>query len=268
MANPSGLQMSDMINQPTTTEPPLYRKPALLARFDTLVSAESTRHGGVSPTPFASLNLGINTDDLPAHVEENRRRFFQYIGATDLGFASAHQVHGTDVLYATEPGRYAGYDALITNVPGLLVGVTVADCVPILLYDPRHKAVAAVHAGWRGTVGRIVVKTLAAMTNQFGTDPADCYGYIGTCIDACSFEVGPEVADQFAAEFVQIQPETQRPAVDLKAANRQQLIDTGLLADQIELSPFSTVTDRADYFSYRAEKGQTGRMLAVIGSKC
>ena len=243
----------------------LHYRPALFTPFSELIAAESTRHGGISPTPFASLNLGINTTDDPASVDENRRRFFAAIGADISQFASAHQVHGTEVLYTTEPGRFEGYDALITNRPCLVVGVTVADCVPILLYDQANQAVAAIHAGWRGTVGGIVRKTLAAMQQQFGTAASHCFAYVGTCIDACSFEVGSEVADQFSAAFRRA--DGAKYYIDLKAANTQALLDFGIPAEQISVSPFSTVLNNEDYFSYRAEGGQTGRMLAVIGVK-
>lgn len=246
---------------------PLYRNPELLIPFDGLIAAESTRHGGVSPAPFASLNLGINTDDERTNVDENRLRFFSAIGAAGLGFASSYQVHGSDVLHATNAGRYEGFDALITNQPDLLVGVTVADCVPILIYDRGRQAVAAVHAGWRGTVGRIVQATLTKMQQQFDTRPADCYIYIGTCIDENSFEVGPDVAGQFDASLLQTNPETGRTCANLKRANADLCLAMGVPASQIEVSPFSTVLHNQDYFSYRAEHGQTGRMLAVIGLK-
>jgi YfiH family protein len=245
----------------------LYQNPAILSGFTKLIAAESTRHGGISPAPFTSLNLGINTTDDPENVLENRRRFFQALGveAGEEHFASSHQVHGTAILYATEAGRFDGYDALITDTPGLLIGVTVADCVPILVYDKANQAVAAVHAGWRGTSGGIVRKTLEAMQQQFGTTANQCYAYVGTCIDMTSFEVGPEVAEQFAPEFRQIDLATQKDCVNLKAANRQQLVDWGIPANQVGVSPFSTVVNNGDYFSYRAEKGQTGRMLVIIG---
>ena len=245
----------------------MYRTPAIVATFPNLIAAESTRHGGVSPAPFASLNLGINTDDVPENVTENHRLFFDAIGATDYSFASSYQVHGTEILHTTEPGRFDGYDALITNQPGLLIGVTVADCVPVLIYDAENRAVGAIHAGWRGTVGGIVSRTLTLMQQQFGTKPKACYAYVGTCIDVCLFDVGPEVAEQFQDSFVRVDPVTQRPGVDLKAANRQQLMDAGIPEKYIEVSPFSTVLNNRDYFSHRAEKGQTGRMLAVIGLK-
>lgn len=250
-----------IVKQPT----PTYRTPSVFTSFNTLIAAESTRHGGVSPAPFASLNLGINTDDNPANVDQNRQLFFQDIGADTLGFASSHQVHGTDVLTVVEAGRFNGYDALITNRPGVLVGVTVADCVPILVYDPEHQAVAAIHAGWRGTVGGIVTKTLAAMQHQFGTMGAQCYAYVGTSIDETTFEVGEDVATQFAPAFVQTNPENQKTCADLKAANLSLLTAFGVPRAHIDVSAYSTVQNNDDYFSYRAEGGQTGRMLAVIG---
>ncbi|MFD2932986.1 peptidoglycan editing factor PgeF [Spirosoma flavum] len=245
----------------------LYNSPPIFSHFTNLIAAESTRHGGVSPVPFASLNLGINTADDVVNVDENRRRFFAAIGAANQKFASSHQVHGTDVLYATEPGRFNGYDALITDQIGLLIGVTIADCVPILIYDPHNRAIAAIHAGWRGTVGGIVTKTLTAMQQRFGTLPEQCFAYIGTCIDECAFEVGPEVAEQFAPEFKRADSASGKSYINLKAANTHLLVDFGTPAVQIGVSPFSTVLNNDDFFSYRAEKGQTGRMLTVIGLK-
>ena len=259
--------MSHTMSITTSALPISYRVPTVFSTFPDLIAAESTRHGGISPTPFASLNLGINTPDAQANVDENRRRFFEAIGASSAQFASSLQVHGVEILYTTEPGRYDGYDALITNQPDLLVGVTVADCVPILIYDHEHQAVAAIHAGWRGTVGGIVAKTLAAMQQRFGTLAVQCYAYVGTCIDECSFEVGPDVAEQFAENFKKPIPGSEKSYVDLKVANAQFLKDFGVPDAQISLSPFSTVANNDDYFSYRAEQGQTGRMLAVIGIK-
>ncbi|GAB3808454.1 peptidoglycan editing factor PgeF [Spirosoma humi] len=248
-----------------TTHTFLYTSPTIFAGFSNIVAAESTRHGGVSPAPFTSLNLGINTADEVANVDENRRRFFSAIGASAYAFASSHQVHGTEIKYAVEAGRYTGYDALITNKPGLLLGVTVADCVPILIYDPAQKAVAAIHAGWRGTVGGIVTKTLAQMHQLFGTNAEHCYAYVGTCIDERAFEVGPEVAEQFDTAFKRADAGNDKSFVDLKAANAHLLVTAGIPEKQLEVSPFSTVLHNDTYFSYRAEQGQTGRMLAVIG---
>lgn len=244
-----------------------YRTPPLFASFSELIAAESTRHGGVSQVPYQSLNLGFSTDDAPAYTAENRRLFFAALGIDPNQVATAHQCHGTEVLITTEPGRFEGYDALISAIPGLFVAVSIADCVPILVYDRRQRVVAAIHAGWRGTVGQIVAKTLRTMQQQFGTQPSNCFAYIGTCIDVLSFEVGPEVADAFDPTFVATTHKPAKFLVDLKSANARQLTDFGIPLDQIGRSPYSTVLHNDDYFSHRAERGQTGRMLAVIGLK-
>ncbi len=246
---------------------PLYRTPALFAQFSELTAAESTRHGGISPAPYHSLNLGYNTDDLPTNTIENRHLFFTALGISPDNVASSHQCHGTNILTATQPGRFDGYDALIINQPGLFVAVSIADCVPILVFDRVRRVVAAIHAGWRGTAGGIVSKTLQTMQDQFGTQPVDCIGYVGTCIDETSFEVGPDVADAFASEFVRASERPGKFLVDLKRANARQLTNFGMSAAQIEVSPYSTVLNNNDYFSHRAERGTTGRMLAIIGLK-
>ncbi len=243
----------------------MRRTPAILAQIPGLIAVESTRHGGISPAPFASLNLGLNTADDPANVTENRRRFFATLGVDPSQTVSAYQVHGTQILVATEPGRFEGFDAFVTNQSGLLLTVTVADCVPILICDPVRRVVAAVHAGWRGTIGQIVRLSIQTMCADFQTNPIDCVAYVGTCIDDCSFEVGPEVAEQFLAD---VRPLAKKPGkflVNLKQANVRQLTDMGVPSAQIEVSPYSTVLHNANYFSYRHEQGQTGRMLAGIG---
>jgi len=250
-----------------TTASLLYRIPSLFTAFPNLVAAESTRQGGVSPAPYDSLNLGINTEDDPANVEANRSLFFAELGLSADRVASSYQVHGSQILTATAPGRYEGYDALITDQPNQFVTVTVADCTPILIYDSRTGAVAAVHAGWRGAAAEIVRQTLTAMRQAFGTEPVDCHAYVGTCIDACSFEVGAEVAAAFPENVRRYDEAVQKHFVDLKTANAQQLIASGVPAGQIEISPFSTVSDAGEYFSYRREGGKTGRMLAIIGRR-
>ncbi|GAB3334475.1 peptidoglycan editing factor PgeF [Larkinella ripae] len=243
----------------------LFRNPAVFGSFPELIAAESKRHGGVSPFPFASLNVGINTTDSPENVRENRQRFFSALGVDPEQVTSSYQVHGDQILTVTKPGRFEGFDALITNQPNHFLTVTVADCTPILLYDREKRAVAAIHAGWRGTVARIVEKTVQALQDQFGTNPADCFAFVGTCIDRCDFEVGPEVAEQFDKEHQQFDQRRQKFTVDLKTANLAQLQAAGIPAYQIGVSPYSTIAHNRDYFSYRAEKGTTGRMLALIG---
>jgi len=243
----------------------MNQKPALFAQFPSLIAAQSTRHGGVSEAPFASLNLGLSVGDERERVLENRRRFFSGLGIEGHHVATSHQVHGSEILYADTPGHREGYDALVTDVPGVFVAVSIADCTPILIFDAKHRAVAAIHAGWRGTAAGIVAKTLAAMQTRFGTRGEDCFAYVGTCIAEGSFEVGADVADHFTAPFKRFDAETQKFFVDLKAANAAQLRPFGVPEAQVEISPFCTARHNADYFSHRLERGQTGRMMATIG---
>ncbi len=243
----------------------MFRQPAVFLRFPELAAAESTRHGGVSPAPYASLNLGKHTDDAPENIAENRRRFCAALGFQPAQMAWSKQVHGDQVRLVTGPGGAEGFDALVTDRPGLLLAVSMADCTPILIYDPRNRVAAAVHSGWPGTAARLVEKTLARMAAAFGTRGADCFAYIGTCIDECSFEVGGEVAEKFDAGFKRFDAERGKFLVDLKKANAAQLLAFGIPEDHLEISPLSTVLNNADYFSHRKEKGTTGRMLAVIG---
>jgi len=243
----------------------LFHTPAIFAACPALVAAESTRHGGVSPAPYHSLNLGKNTTDSPENTAENRRRFCAALGFPSEQLAWSKQVHGADILVATAPGGAEGFDALVTQIPGVFLSVSVADCTPVLVFDPAHRAVAAIHAGWRGAAADIVGKTLRVMAEQFGTRGADCLAYVGTCIDECSFEVGAEVAAEFEPAFKRYDPGCDRFFVDLKNICRSQLLAAGLSSENIEISPFSTVLHNEHYFSHRKEGGVTGRMLAVIG---
>ncbi|NIJ51763.1 peptidoglycan editing factor PgeF [Dyadobacter arcticus] len=246
---------------------PPYRIPDISTRFPELIAAESTRHGGVSPAPYHSLNLGGSTQDSPENVLENSKRFFNSIHVELDRVAKSHQVHGSEILTVTTPGRFEGYDALITNLPNIQLAVTIADCTPMLIYDPVHGAMAAIHAGWRGTVSQITFKTVKKMEMVYGTKAVDCIAYVGTCIDKYSFEVGEDVSKHFHSRHKRWDEQKAKFFVDLKQANADQLLDAGLEFQNIEISGYSTVTHNEDYFSYRLEKGLTGRMLATIGRR-
>lgn len=230
-----------------------------------IIAGESTRLGGIGKFPYESLNLGIYTDDDPNTVMENRRIFFTGLGKKEEETAGSHQIHGDALLMVKKPGQYEGYDALMTDKKGILLSITIADCTPVLIYDSANDAIAAVHAGWKGTVKKLVRKTLGQMAEHFGTRGEDCHAYIGTCIDECSFEVDVDVADAFDASFKRWDEKRSKFFINLKQANREQLLDFGLPAAQVEVSPFSTCLDNERFFSYRKENGKTGRMLAVIG---
>ena len=235
--------------------------------FPHLIMRESRRNGGVSQFPYQSLNLGLNTQDDITAINTNRQIFFDLLNISSDQVVGSLQVHDDLILEATESGYFSGFDAFVTNRKDLFLTIGIADCTPILIFDPIYSSVGAAHAGWKGTAKNIAAKTLLKMQELYGTNPKDCFAFIGTCIDTAHFEVGEEVAEQFDNRFVHYSPNLNRPHIDLKAANYQQLLDVGISAENIEFSEFSTVLDNEHYFSYRKENGQTGRMLAVIGMR-
>src|ERR1700741_1748165 len=246
---------------------PVYDTPELFKQFPGLIAAQSTRLGGVSSKPFDSLNLGLSTEDDSGKVQQNRKSFFDSLGISEEEVASSGQVHGKDGFISDRSQSAQCYDAVITNKKGLLVAITIADCTPVLIYDSYSHAAAAIHAGWRGTVQQIVPNTLQQMKKEYGTRAEDCFAYIGTCISEKAFEVEADVADQFSSDLKHFDERKQKFFVDLKKANLQQLINEGVPTIQIEISDRCTVLNNDRYFSYRKEKGQTGRMMAVIGTK-
>ncbi len=232
-----------------------------------VLAAVSTRAGGVSLPPFSSLNLGLSVRDDESNVLKNRQLFFGELGISLPQLSIIHQVHGNKVQVVERAGKTEGYDAQITNKPGVFLVVSIADCVPILIHDERNDAVAAVHAGWKGTSIGAVTNTLKQMKRVYGTNGRFCKAYIGPCISMDAFEVGEEVAVNFLDVFKHFDEEKQKWFVDLKAANKQQLTDFGISQDQIEVSEYCTVKNNDLFFSHRKENGKTGRMMAVIGLK-
>ncbi len=270
----------------------ILQAPAL-AKLPWLVHGFSTRPGGVSLLDGDKvLNLGFTEWDSTENVLENRRRFQSALGASDLQLISLKQIHSDVIhLFDAAPAEPCPGDASATNRPGLLLGVQTADCVPILLVDPKKRAIAAVHAGWRGTLQRIVVKAIGKMHMQFKTKPADLLAAIGPSIGGCCYEVGTEVAVQFQSQFADApewfdefrtgdepnpiqwlnmmppghQPPAKNVLLDLRKANRAQLLEAGLQAPNIFVSDLCTACRRDLFFSYRKEGAASGRLLSVIG---
>lgn len=239
--------------------------PALFSSFETLTAAQSTREGGFSKDSYRGLNLGSHTDDEPALLDKNKTAFCNALGFSLSQVAKSKQIHGDQILIVSKAGNYEGYDALITDQRGILLAVSTADCVPVLMYDPIKQIIAAVHAGWKGTVLGLAAKTVTEMAKKFGTQPNDVMVYIGACIDHCHFEVGQEVLDQFGRDYRLPGPLADKGYIDLKKAVFDQIINTGVLPEHIEVSPYCTY-DRSDlFYSHRRDKGITGRMWSVIG---
>jgi polyphenol oxidase len=248
---------------------------------DGIVHAFGTRQGGVSRPPFDTLNLGQSVGDEPAAVEENRRRFFGAFGIEAGKVVRVWQAHGNGVVHvdqelAGRPGfpsclmdERGKFDALITRLPGVALVVSTADCLPILIHDPVRRAVAAVHAGWRGTAKRIPARALDAMREAYGTDPADCRAAIGPGIRGCCFEVDAAVKDAMASAPAHWErcAKANRPGhwlLDLAEVNRAVLEAAGVRADRIEDVGLCTSRRNDLFFSHRADKARTGRMMNFI----
>ena len=240
------------------------------------VNGFSTRLGGVSDFPKNSLNLAGYDEDSEENIVENRRRFLQVFDG-DFTLASCWQIHSADVriiknLADVEDGNFK-MDALISDVPNVLLGVKTADCVPILLGDAKTKAFAAVHAGWRGTVNSIIKNTIDRMREIYGTSAKDLICAIGAAASGKNYEVGQDVIDAFAEKFstagkLFTQTREGHALIDLHLANKEELLSVGVLPANIFTAPLCTMERTDLFFSYRVEKklyGKTGRLMSVIG---
>jgi YfiH family protein len=241
----------------------------------------STRIGGVSSTYGpADLNLGFTADDSPSSVSENRRLFTTAISPSQLfSLVAVRQVHEARALPVRRDTMGSSSvppeaDGLMTALPEVLLAIQTADCVPVLIADTKNRVVAAFHAGWRGTVARIVEHGVATMQTEYSSHPADLITAIGPGIGPCCYAVGAQLRQEFGAAF-SYAPELFHSSeaelkLDLWEANRRQLLDAGLAPDQITtVAQCTACTFEADgrrrFFSHRAEDGFTGRMMSVIG---
>jgi hypothetical protein len=239
----------------------------------------STRLGGVSDFPESSLNLAGYDEDSAENIAENRRRFLSVFEG-DFRLASCWQIHSADVRHVkdladAEDGDHK-MDALVSDAANVLLGVKTADCVPVLLGDPRTGAFAAVHAGWRGTVQSIVLRTIEKMRAAFGTNPPDLIAAIGPAATCKNYEIGQDVIAEFSKNFPNSPAHLFTPTkenhalIDLHTANRVQLLTAGVREENISVAALCTMERTDLFFSYRREKklyGKTGRLMSVIGLK-
>jgi YfiH family protein len=273
---------------------------AKLEKLPWLVHGFSARLGGVSPVYGGrALNLGFTPEDSRAAVERNRQLFLEELGAANgrkswtlVSLRQIHSdlIHRVDVV-SQEP--LAG-DGIVTDTPGLMVAVQAADCFPIILVDRKRRAVGVLHAGWRGSVKRIVEKGVGEMRRYFDCEPRNIVAAIGPGVQACCYDVGEEVRTKFRSQFsyadslfrevkesdpvrekypllfltARAPGHSELPVklfLDLKEANRRQLLDAGVSAKNIDATSPCTACHTELLFSYRAEKGVTGRMMAAAG---
>ena len=234
----------------------------------------TTRHGGFSHGAHGGFNINRYCGDDEACIDKNLALLASELGVDKANVIMPHQTHGTETRLisrdflslgqATQQMILEGVDALMTDVPGVCIGVSTADCIPIIIYDPEHRATAAIHAGWRGTVARIAVKTVTEMRLAYGSRPEALLAVIGPGISLDAFEVGDEVYDEFASAVFDMAAISRREAkwhIDLKECNRLQLVSLGIMPRNIQVSGICTYNNYTDYFSARRLGAQSGRIF-------
>jgi hypothetical protein len=237
----------------------------------------STRQGGYSEGRYGEFNINRYCGDSEEAIQKNREALCQLLGIEDHHLLMPHQVHLAEIAVVDhemlrlsteeQQQKLDGIDALMTNEAGVCIGVSTADCIPVLLYDPTHHAVCAIHAGWRGTVKRITEQTIGQMTQVYGTNPSDIVAQIGPGIHLDSFEVGDEVYEAFDNEGFDMQTISQKKEkwhIDLPECNRQQLLATGVPSSHITVSPICTFQQSDCYFSARRLGINSGRIFTAI----
>ncbi len=249
---------------------------------DGFVNGFSTRLGGVSDMPRDALSLAGFNDDKAENILENRRRFLKLFPGS-WALAGCWQVHGADVRVVenaaeakpaeNERGDTIYCDAIVSDANGVLAGIKTADCVPLLIGDPKTGAFAAVHSGWRGTLAGVGIVAVKRLTAEYNVQPENLRVAIGASAGPCCYEVGTDVVDAFTSKFPDgaklFTPTREGHAlVDLLKSNRDQLIASGVREDRIHTAPICTMCRTDIFFSYRHEKsvhGKVGRLMAVIG---
>lgn len=234
----------------------------------------TTRHGGFSRGAHGGFNINRYCGDDEACIDKNLYLLASELGVDKANVIMPHQTHGTETRLisrdflslgqATQQMILEGVDALMTDVPGACIGVSTADCIPIIIYDPEHRATAAIHAGWRGTVARIAVKAVTEMRLAYGSRPETLLAVIGPGISLDAFEVGDEVYDEFASAGFDMAAISRREAkwhIDLKECNRLQLVSLGIMPRNIQVSGICTYNNYTDYFSARRLGAQSGRIF-------
>ena len=237
----------------------------------------STRQGGYSEGRYGEFNINRYCGDSEESIKRNREALCQLLGIEDHSLLMPHQVHLAEIAVVdremlTLPTeeiqqKLDGIDALMTNEAGVCIGVSTADCIPVLLYDPIQRASCAIHAGWRGTVQRIVEKAVARMTEVFGSDPQNLIAQIGPGIHLESFEVGDEVYQTFEKEgfpMELISKKYEKWHIDLPECNRLQLVAAGIPETHIAVSPVCTFQQSDTFFSARKLSINSGRIFTGI----
>lgn len=251
---------------------------------ENVTAFSTTRHGGVSRGAYGELNVNEWCGDDAEAVAANRKTLAAELGISAERLFIPHQVHGAvcrkvtkeslDLDVNDKAALLEGVDAVMTDLPGVCIGVSTADCIPVLLYDRRRHVAAAVHAGWRGTVQRIVAATLKSMTGEYGTKPEDVAAVVGPGISLKNFEVGQEVYDEFesrgfdmpsiAVKMPSLRENKEKWHIDLPLCNALQMEKEGVPPENIQRSGICTYDNADDYFSARRLGIASGRIYTGI----
>jgi len=250
-----------------------------MAWLPRIVQGYTTRNGGVSQLPYDSLNLGGHVGDSPEAVASNRERLWADLGFRETRVVMAEQVHGDKVAVVTGPSLTAipGVDAMITNVPGLMLAMCYADCAPVYIVDPNKRAIGLVHAGWRGVSKHIVRNTIERMQHEYDSSPSNMLISVGPCISAESYEVGSEVANLFrdmsvgkaSGSALAVQPRNEMSGtynLDLRQVIFAECLEAGIRAAYVAVSDEDTYRNKRDFFSHRRD-GVTGRNAAYLAMR-
>lgn len=239
----------------------------LLAGEPGLIHAFTTRHRGDSPSPVDSFNLGrhLKTDQSRMDALKNRKRLCQALGVDFDRMVVPGQVHSSTVVLSEKTGGFADIDGIATNTRKRPILLHFADCVPVIIYDPKTVALAIVHAGWKGTAGQIAKNGVAILSSEFGCRPADMLAAVGPAIGSCCYPTGEEVAVKLGATAVEagqlIEYCNGQPHPDLKAINALQLLEAGV--GQVDVTALCTACDPETFYSHRQSGGKTGRQGAI-----
>lgn len=238
-------------------------KPEIFEKFDSLLAILATRKSVNSDRTF---NFGFTKNNDPEEVKNNRRILLEQLGISETQLAIPKQIHSSNICFVEKPGIYDECDALVTDKKEIFLVVSVADCSPVYIYDPKKKIISLVHCGWRGASEKIVEKTVAFIRDKFKSEPRDLIVHIGACASVCCYEVDKEFDKIFDVRFLRFK-RNGKYHFDLKGEIYAQLVKSGVKFENISVSPYCTICGGDIFHSYRRDGENSGRMWALFGMR-
>jgi YfiH family protein len=235
---------------------------SLLKFWNGIYHGFSTRVGGVSNSPYNTLNLGLSVGDISENVHKNRELFFQALKSDSQQSAQGVQIHGNTIQIVDHPGTFESTDALITNRKNIPIVIKTADCAPVILFEPEQRVIAAVHAGWRSVVKGILENTIRIMVSDFNCNPENIKCAIGPSIRFCCYEIKNDVSSRFPDDVILW--ENDKSYLDIPKAIQMRLVDQGIQIENIDDGELCTACNEHLFFSHRRDRGKTGRMMMAV----